>query len=143
MRVLIVEDEHISRKLLQRLLSAYGECDIAVNGREAIDAFRMSMAENKPYDFICMDILMPEVDGLQALSAIRDMEYEMNIAKQAMVKVIMTTTMTDPKSLATALIRLGVGAYLVKPFSKQRLLYEMQKLGLIEQLNEKAPIKAE
>ncbi len=37
MRILIVEDDFTSRKLLQRLLSQYGECDIAVNGEEAVD----------------------------------------------------------------------------------------------------------
>jgi PleD family two-component response regulator len=67
MRTLIVEDNHTNRLLLQSVLSIYGECHIAVNGREAVAAFRVAQERGKMYDLICMDIMMPEMDGQTAL----------------------------------------------------------------------------
>jgi two-component system chemotaxis response regulator CheY len=63
MRTLIVEDDFTSRLLLQSFLSVYGECHIAVNGREAVAAFRAAQERPQAYDLICMDIMMPEMDG--------------------------------------------------------------------------------
>ncbi|MCA1987263.1 MAG: response regulator, partial [Desulfovibrio sp.] len=66
MRVLIVEDDFTSRKLMQTILSPYGDCDVAVNGREAVEAFQNALNSAKPYDLVCMDIMMPEMDGQEA-----------------------------------------------------------------------------
>src|SRR5208282_338399 len=71
MRTLIVEDEFTSRLLLQSFLSQYGECHIAVNGREAVAAFRTACESGQAYDLICMDIMMPEMDGQTAVREIR------------------------------------------------------------------------
>lgn len=60
MRTLIVEDDFVSRRLLQSMLEAYGQVDIAVNGVEALVAYKLSIDEKTPYDLICIDILMPE-----------------------------------------------------------------------------------
>ena len=79
MRILIVEDEFITRKIVQSILSSYGECDIAVDGEEAVQAFTMAWESNKPYDLICMDILMPNKDGHQALKEIREKEAQRGI----------------------------------------------------------------
>lgn len=73
MRILIVDDE-LSRKKAQRILSQHGQCDIAINGTEALDAFRLAHEEGKPYDLITMDILMPDIDGIEALKGIREWE---------------------------------------------------------------------
>ena len=72
MRILIVEDEITCRMLLKEILSLYGDCDIAVDGEQAIYAFRLAWEENKPYDLICMDIMMPNIDGQKALEKIRE-----------------------------------------------------------------------
>ncbi len=133
MRVLIVEDDFISRNLLQKILSPYGECDIAVDGKEAIEAYKLSRVKNKPYDLICMDIMMPNIDGHEALMRIREMEKEMGIRETAEVKVIMTTALDDPKTVVRAFYRGGAASYIVKPISRQRLLQEMRKLGLAGQ----------
>jgi hypothetical protein len=50
MKILIVEDEFVSRKLMCHLLSGMGTVDVAVNGEEAIAAFRIALEESKPYE---------------------------------------------------------------------------------------------
>ena len=72
MKTLIVEDDFTSRLLLQELLKKYGRSHIAVNGLEAVEAVRLALDENEPYDLICLDILMPQMDGQLAL---RENEY--------------------------------------------------------------------
>ena len=67
MRTLVVEDDFTSRILLQTFLSQFGECHIAVNGREAVTAFRADRAKGETYDLICMDIMMPEMDSQAAV----------------------------------------------------------------------------
>ncbi|MEO0249653.1 MAG: response regulator [candidate division WOR-3 bacterium] len=128
MRVLIVDDDFISRRLMQKMLSEYGECDIAVDGVEAIRAFELAWEEGRPYDLICMDIVMPNIDGQQALKRIRSLESEMWLGRSQEVRVIMTTSLADPDSVADALFKGGATGYLVKPISKPNLLLELKKL---------------
>ena len=74
MRTLIVEDDFTSRLLMQAILAPCGECHIAVNGREAIQAFRLARAQGRPYDLVCLDIMMPEMDGHAVLKVLRAAE---------------------------------------------------------------------
>ncbi len=129
MRCLIVEDDFVARKLMQRYLSDSGDCDIAIKGSEAIEAFRQGLTENKPYDLICLDIMMPKLDGHQALKAIRELENEHGINGLDRVKVIMTTALGDSKNVMCSFNE-GCEAYLVKPIEKKKLFEEMEKLGL-------------
>jgi two-component system chemotaxis response regulator CheY len=130
MKCLIVEDEFTARMLLQKYLSDYGECFVAVNGREAVQAFRGAMEEQKPYDLICLDVMMPEMDGHETLKMIRRIESEHGIAGLDCVKVIMTTALDDSRNVMGA-FRGGCEAYLVKPIAKKDLIEEMEKLGLV------------
>ncbi len=129
MRVLIVDDDFISRRLLQKILSNYGDCDIAVDGAEAIKAFEIAWNEGKPYDLICMDIVMPNIDGQQALRKIRMIESERSIHRTHEVKVIMTTSLDDPESVSDAIYKGGATSYLIKPISKVSITNELKKLG--------------
>ena len=54
LRILLVEDDFASRLLLQTFLSRHGECHVAVNGREAVEACRTSLERGRRYDLICM-----------------------------------------------------------------------------------------
>lgn len=130
MRSLVVEDDFIARRILKDILSSYGDCDIAVDGEEAVSAFRLAWEEDKPYDLICMDIMMPRVDGHEALNQIRNFENLLNIKASQEAKVIMITALDDPKNVVKAFSR-GAASYIGKPINKQRLLKDISKLGLI------------
>lgn len=131
MKTLIVEDDFISRKIMKELLTPLGECDIAIDGEEAVQAFRLAHEERRPYDLVCMDIMMPNMDGHEALERIRDMEREKGIMGAAEVKVIMTTALGDPKNVVDAFYRGGATSYLVKPVTKQKLMKEIRSHGLL------------
>jgi two-component system chemotaxis response regulator CheY len=131
MKTLIVEDDFVSRLLLQELLKEYGPTHIAVNGREAVDAVRIALAVDKPYDLICLDIMMPELDGQSALKEIRSMEESKGINSSSGSKIVMTTALDDTKNVFGAFKEL-CDAYLCKPIEKDKLLSELHTLKLIE-----------
>jgi len=130
MKILIVEDDFTSRLLLQKILSAYGDCHIAVNGKEAVDAFSLALTEKNPYHLICLDVMMPEMDGMEVLKNIRAIEAEMKINSSMGVKIIMTTALGDPKNVIGAFKSL-CDAYLVKPVNKSKLLDYLRSFGMI------------
>ena len=131
MRALIVEDDFISRRIVKEILSTYGSCDVAVDGEEAVQAFCRALAEDRPYDLVCMDIMMPNMDGQEALKKIREIERDRGVQETAQVKVIMTTALDDPRSVVEAYYRGGASSFIVKPISKQKLLQEVGNFGLI------------
>ena len=97
MKALIVDDDFYSRNMIHEILRPVAHCDIAVNGEEAIEAFRRGLLQGEPYDLICLDLLMPELDGQQALREIRAIEREFDVAPQAESKVVVTTMLDDEK----------------------------------------------
>jgi two-component system chemotaxis response regulator CheY len=132
MKILIVEDDFISRLVLQKILTPYGSCDIAVNGVEAITAFSHSLEQGDPYDLICLDIMMPEMDGRDALKIIREKEKLMNIPPNKEVKIIMTTALGAPKDVFDAFYQGGCTSYLVKPIEKKQLIELLKDYKLID-----------
>jgi two-component system chemotaxis response regulator CheY len=131
MRILIVEDDFGSRRILQRILSTYGECDVAINGVEAVEAYMAAFTEDAPYDLICLDIMMPEMDGREALIKIREYEEDNGIVGLQKTKIIMTTALDDPKSIVGS-FKDQCEAYLVKPITSDDLIKKLKSLELIK-----------
>ncbi|MEZ4527246.1 MAG: response regulator [Desulfobacterales bacterium] len=131
MKILIAEDDFISRRILKEILSPYGDCDVVVDGEEAVQAFQMAIEEKKPYDLICMDIMMPNTDGHEALKRIRETEKAEGIRGSAEVKVIMVTALDDPKTVFQAFYKGGATSYIVKPIDQKKVTGEIRSLGLI------------
>jgi len=130
MRTLIVEDDFTSRLLLQSFLSKYGECHIAVNGKEALAAFRAGHKSGQHYNLICMDIMMPEMDGQTAIKEIRALEEAGGTLSTNGVKIIMTTALDDVKNVVQSFKSL-CDAYLFKPIDTGKLLGHMKDLHLV------------
>ena len=130
MRILLAEDDYVTRKAMDSFLSKYGECDVTVDGMEAVDAFMLALEEEEPYDLVCLDIMMPVMDGYQALMGIRNLEKERNIPPQKQAKVIMTTALNDEKNVKMA-FELGCTIYSGKPIDQARFEQALKKLGLI------------
>ncbi|MCK8061384.1 MULTISPECIES: response regulator [unclassified Fusibacter] len=128
MRILIAEDDYVSRKFMFKFLSKFGECDVTVDGMEAIEVFLMALEEKNYYDLVCLDIMMPEVDGIKALKTIRKLEQERNLPKAFKTKVVMTTALNNTDKVMTSFSS-GSEAYAVKPIDTQKLTEVLQKLG--------------
>jgi len=129
MHILVVEDDFISRRLLCRHLEPLGECDVAVNGEEAVAAVKQAVDQGSHYDLICLDIMMPGMDGHETLKQIRDYEKinDLNIGQGA--KVIMTTSVQDHKSIRQA-FKSSADGYVVKPVEKKKFLSTLSEVGI-------------
>lgn len=133
MKTLIVEDDFLTRALLSALLSEYGFCHVAVNGQEAIGAVKRALEEGEPYDLMCLDILMPVMDGHKALLEIRQIEEERGVKGLDAMKVIMITAVEDFENIIKAFGQGQCEAYLTKPLDRDKLLGHIIELGLIEE----------
>lgn len=133
MRILIAEDDIISRKFLSKFFSQYGECDVTVDGLEALDAFLLSLKDNNPYDLICLDIMMPKVDGVKALKTIRSLEKE-QLSPEKAAKVIMITALGETNYVNHS-FEIGCEAYVAKPVDIEKLVTVLEKLGFSPKSN--------
>jgi adenylate cyclase len=105
-RVLIADDDVVSRKLLRRLLEQDGHAVLdAASGREALALF-----EEEPCDVVLLDILMPELDGISALEQLKATPGAEH------VPVIMISAVDETASVVRC-IEIGADDYLSKPFS--------------------------
>lgn len=130
MKVLIAEDDFTSRSILSKLMRGiFGECDIAVDGQEAVQAVELGLEQNEKYDLICLDIMMPNMDGHEALNRIRKLEDGAGFPVGRGAKILITSALDDSKNILSA-FRSQCDGYLVKPYTKEKLLEEVKKVGL-------------
>ena len=132
MKTLVVEDDFTSRILMHKFLSPYGEVHIAVNGKESVEVVREALENGDMYDLICLDVMMPEMDGHTALEEIRALERDIQGSDGKLAKVIMTTALSDSKNVIRA-FKEECDAYMVKPVERSKLLKQLRKLNLIEE----------
>lgn len=132
MKILIAEDDLTSRKFLSKFLSQYGECDLVVDGLEAIDAYLIALKDKAPYDLICLDIMMPKVDGVVVLKAIRNLETQRCVLPKKRAKVIMTTALAEVGFVNKA-FEYECDAYASKPIDTEKFIEVMKKLELIKE----------
>ena len=130
MRTLIVEDDFTSRLLLESLLSPYGRCHVAVNGNEAVAAFRAAQERGQRYNLVYMDIMMPEMDGQAAIREIRKLEESQGTLSSDGVKIIMITALDDVKNVVQSFNSL-CDAYLFKPIDSSKLIGRIRELHLL------------
>ena len=109
-KILLVDDAAFMRKVIKDTLSKSGYTDLyeAVDGADAVQKFE----ELQP-DLVIMDITMPNMDGLEALKAIRGKHSDAN--------VVMCSAMGQ-ESMVIEAIRSGAKDFIVKPFKADRVL---------------------
>jgi two-component system, chemotaxis family, chemotaxis protein CheY len=128
MNCLIVEDDPTGLALLERYLKPFGKITTAVDGKQAVQVFREAAKKGEPFQFVCLDIMMPEMDGQQALREMRSIEKELGLTGNAVSRIVMTTSLDDKDNLLEAIPLCD--AYLVKPIHMSDLMFYLQRFGL-------------
>ena len=131
MKILIAEDDLINRMFMKKYLSYYGDCDLAKNGMEAIECVTKALQKEEHYDLICLDVMMPMVDGFKALQSIRELEKAHSKCHNELAKVIMTTALNDRDTVNEA-YRLGCEAYVWKPIDVDKFGEVLKELELVQ-----------
>jgi two-component system chemotaxis response regulator CheY len=131
MKSLVVEDDLISRTVLQEMLKTFGTVNSVTNGLEALKEVEETLKSNNYYDLICLDIMMPEMDGQTVLRKIRTIEEQFALHSDSFAKILMTSALNDFDHIRNSYANLCDG-YLVKPIDKNRLILELRKLELVQ-----------
>lgn len=109
-KILIVDDNDIMRALLRGLLR---DQEFHVIGEAKTGVGALELVERLQPDIVCMDVVMPEMDGLEALNEIRRTHPD--------VAVVMVTGNASPENVREA-IQNGASGFIVKPFNAARVL---------------------
>lgn len=130
MRILIVDDDYISRLKLKSLLSEYGDCDAVPNGELSLKMFKIAHDESFPYGLITMDIDMPKMWGQEVVKKIREWEntHKEYLAEKH-VKILMITVMKDIKDALTS-FKEGCTGYMTKPVTPESIEKALKKIEI-------------
>lgn len=131
MRVLIVEDNPVNREFLSAVMEEHGRCETVECGEEALDLVRKAHEESDPYRLIFMDIVLPGIDGLQALEQIRDLEKRLEVPREHTARAIVTTAIDDERKVSRAFFHGDAIAYITKPLTVAKVTSELKKFGLL------------
>jgi len=132
MKSLIVEDEYTQQVIMQMLLEPYGETRVVANGRQAVEEFVRSQDADAVYDLICLDIMMPEMDGHETLKEIRRLEAVKNATPRTKTMVIMTSILKDAENVWKAYEE-KCEFYMTKPIDQDEFDRFMRVLGFAKQ----------
>lgn len=127
MRSMIVDDDEMGRMMLATLLEEYGPCDQAENGQEALEKFDRAAAEGNPYDLICLDIVMPVMDGSEALRQLRERDR----LQRKRTRVFMISACNSPQDIEDAFFEGDCDDYVVKPFRRDAVTHMLTRYQLI------------
>ena len=118
-KVLVVDDSAFTRKIIIDVLSkeGYEIAGEAENGSEAIELYK----KTKP-DLVTMDIVMPEVDNIDGIGAVREI-----VETDPKARILMITAMGQREALNQAQ-QAGAKGFIVKPFNSATIIDEVKKI---------------
>jgi two-component system chemotaxis response regulator CheY len=121
MKILLVDDKASIRSAMQKILVTLGFADItqAPDGEDAWDKINANC-----FDLIISDMEMPGMSGLELLRAVRDSDLVKD------TPFIMATTVTEKKIILETM-RLGVQAYIIKPFDAPMVELKLKQAGIL------------
>lgn len=128
MRILIAEDDETCALILTSMFKPYGTSVVVADGEAVIRVVTTELVKSQPFDLICLDIMMPGLDGQACLRCIRAIEQGFGRLGGAGTKILMTTALNAPETIVTA-FRSQCEGYLVKPIDRARLTAQLSKLG--------------
>jgi len=131
MKCLIVEDNEFMREGLRLFLAGHAEIEMAVNGREGVELFSRALSGGGGYDLVLLDVVMPEMDGQQALRMMRQVEKESGVGRERKAVIIMTTALNSAEQMEQALWDGDCTDYLVKPVVRADLLAMLRRYQLL------------
>ena len=130
LKFLVADDEEVNRLLLSKILAPFGKVEFARNGLETLEQWERARDNGAPYNLILLDIMMPEMDGQEALSRIRYKEKQEGLDSGQETKVVMVTSLGDWDN-ALASFKKGVEEYITKPIERAKIVTLLENLKLL------------
>ena len=129
MRILVVDDEVVSRKKMMKSVSELGACEGVQNGNAALSAVQTALEEWKLYDLITLDISMPDISGTEVLSRIRELEAERGLDDEERATILMVTSHSDIETVKACVGKCD--GYIIKPFNRDVIMDKLKKTGVL------------
>jgi two-component system chemotaxis response regulator CheY len=126
MKILVVDDELVSRKKMQKIMEGLGECTAVASGREALSLFKQALESEAPFDLVTLDVVMPGMDGTEALYEMREIETRKHPPKEKRTRILMVTSQSDKDTVITC-IQAQCDDYVVKPFDREKIMKKLEK----------------
>ena len=136
MKILIVDDEDISRRVLLSRMAHMGTCVAVNSAKEALAELDKAKAKKQPFDVITLDVSMPGMNGQDLLEYIRKKEVQDKIQKNNRVKILMISARMNVGTI-NACIKRGCNGYLTKPVSQTQLVQSFSQMGFEPATEEK------
>ncbi len=127
---LIVEDVFLIQRVIERFIEPYGVFTVSNNGKEALKKYAEFFFNGNAFNLVCLDIYLPEMNGLDVLSNIRKFEDEIKLKSEERCKIIIISSVTHPATVQQA-YKLGCDYYVAKPFSKEDIVNALKKIKMI------------
>ena len=128
---LVVDDDQMSRAMVANFVSQYAHCDIAPDGRNGLDLFEHSLRHANPYDVVFMDLAMPIMNGHMLIRKIRELEKQQP-SNYVRTKIFVISFSSSPWDMADTVLDKIADDYMVKPFSRAKLVELLARHGLDE-----------
>lgn len=128
MSYLIIDDDEMSRLMLKEVLSEFANCHMAASGVEALRLIEVAATNDTPYSLLCVDLLMPHMNGLAFVRNIREMERTHATGVRAKIFIISASDSIWDK--AELMLDNLCDAYIEKPFNRNSLIAELHKHSL-------------
>lgn len=145
MKILIVDNEEGDRELLKDILQPFGLCHLAEDGLEGVELFIKALSDDAPFDFVLLDINMPNMDGQEALKRMRMEEMKVYGRSFSLTEsrsrsksnnyaiIIMQTSMQDPTQMVESFIKGKCNGYITKPVTRHDLIEKLKRFNLIDE----------
>ncbi|MBI2355300.1 MAG: response regulator [Deltaproteobacteria bacterium] len=132
-RTLIVDDSRSVLRVMEKILNDLGITGVAKagNGLQAVELFAGALRSGTPYSLVFLDIIMPVMDGQEALLRMRALEREAGIAGSDRATIIMASSRHSPEDMMRALVEGDCTDYLVKPFDDEDLRGMLVRYGFV------------
>jgi HD-like signal output (HDOD) protein/ActR/RegA family two-component response regulator len=140
MKILIADDDLVSRSKMEVLMSAFGACILAEDGLEAISEYKRAWEADAPFGLITLDIDMPGLSGQQVLAQIREFETSQSATPDKQAVIFMVTGLSEKDQVIHCLAS-GCQDYIVKPFNIWVIREKLQKFGVLSKCSEEGPNK--
>lgn len=133
-KTLIVDDSKAILSMMKNMLTEYGIKDItkAINGQVAVEEFEAALQSGTPFSLVFLDIVMPVMDGQEALKKMRAIESQAGITGDGKATIIMATSLNSTSDMMDAIIEGDCSDYLIKPFDPEDLLGMLVKYDFVD-----------